>query len=35
MKELAEENEMLLIETDYSMYRCSGILYQAGLPPLY
>ena len=35
MKELAEENEMLLIETDYLMYRCSGILYEAGLPPLY
>ena len=35
VKELAAENEMLLIETDYSMYRCSGILYQAGLPPLY
>ncbi|MBO7624370.1 MAG: hypothetical protein J6S82_03580 [Bacteroidales bacterium] len=35
MKELAEENEMLLIETDYSLYRCSGILYQAGLQPLY
>ena len=35
MKELAEENEMLLFETDYSLYRCSGILYQAGLQPLY
>ena len=35
MKELAEENDMLLIETEYSLYRCSGILYQSGLKALY
>ena len=35
MKELAEENDMLLIETDFSLYRCSGILYQSGLQALY
>lgn len=35
MIELAEENDMLLIETDFSLYRCSGILYQSGLQALY
>ena len=35
MVELAEENDMLLMETDYSLFRASGILYQAGLQPLY
>ncbi len=35
MKKLAAENEMILIETSYSMYRASGILYNAGVLPLY
>lgn len=35
MVELAEENDMLLMETEYSLFRTSGILYQAGLQPLY
>ncbi len=35
MKELAEDNDMLLIECDYSMFRAVGILYQAGLNPIY
>ena len=35
MIELAEENDMLLIETDFSLYRCSGILYQSELQALY
>ncbi|MDR0970721.1 MAG: hypothetical protein LBM67_09325 [Lentimicrobiaceae bacterium] len=35
MLELAKENDMVLIESKYSMYRISGILYQAGLQPVY
>lgn len=35
MKEIAEENEMVLIETELSMYRTSGILFNLGLPPVY
>ncbi len=32
MKELAKENEMTLISTNFSLYRAAGILYAAGLP---
>ena len=35
MKELAEDNDMVVIRTDYSMYKTSGILYSAGLPAVY
>jgi serine kinase of HPr protein (carbohydrate metabolism regulator) len=35
MRELAAENEMILIETPYSMYRTSGLLFQAGVLSLY
>lgn len=35
MIELANENEMTLIETNYSLFRTSGILYQAGVSPVY
>ncbi len=35
MKELAEENGILLMECDYSMFRASGILYKAGIKPIY
>ncbi len=35
MKELAEDNEMVIIKTEYSMYKTSGILYNAGLPAVY
>lgn len=35
MKELAEENGMILMETNYSLFRASGILYSAGMLPLY
>jgi predicted transcriptional regulator len=35
MLELAAENDMVLIECPYSMFRASGILYQAGLKPIY
>jgi predicted transcriptional regulator len=32
---LATENAMVLIVTSFSMFRASGVLYQAGLKPLY
>ncbi len=35
MLELAYDNEMVVIETDYSMFKASGILYGAGLEPVY
>lgn len=35
MKELAEENDMVIIRTQYSMYKTAGILYNAGLPAVY
>lgn len=35
MKELAEDNDMVVIKTEYSMYKTSGILYNAGLPAVY
>ena len=33
--ELAEENDMVLMECDYSMFKASGILYQNGIEPIY
>ena len=35
MVELADENGMVLICTQYSMFKTCGILYQAGMKPLY
>ena len=35
MKELAEDNNMVLIETGYSMYKVAGILYANNIQPLY
>jgi predicted transcriptional regulator len=35
MLKLAAENDMVLIECPYSMFKASGILYQAGLEPIY
>lgn len=35
MLELAEDNEMVIVKTDFSMYKTAGILYAAGLPPVY
>ena len=35
MIELAEENDMVLISTSFSMFRTCGLLYNAGLQPLY
>lgn len=35
MIELAHENNMVLLECGYSMFKTSGLLYNAGLKPLY
>ena len=35
MSALAEDNGMVVIRTDYSMFKTSGILYGAGLKPVY
>ena len=35
MIELAEDNDMVLISTSYSMFRTCGLLYDAGIEPLY
>lgn len=35
MKELAEENDLLIIKSPYSMFKCSGLLYSAGIKPVY
>ena len=35
MYALAEDNGMVLIRTDYSMFKTSGILYGAGITPVY
>ncbi len=35
MIELAEENDMVLITTKYSVFKTAGILYGAGLKPVY
>lgn len=35
MISLAGENNMVLIECGYSMFKTSGLLYKAGLKPLY
>ena len=35
MVELADENDMVLICTQYSMFKTCGILYEAGLKPLF
>ena len=35
MIELAEDNDMVLMECDYSMFKASGILYQNGILPIY
>lgn len=35
MIQLAEENELLLLETTYSIFRTSGILFSKGLKPVY
>lgn len=35
MIQLAEENDMILVECDYSMFKTSGLLFTAGLKPVY
>ena len=35
MIELAEDNDMVVMECGYSLYRACGKLYEAGMPPLY
>ena len=35
MCRLAKENNIVLIQTSYSMFRASGILYGAGLKPVF
>jgi predicted transcriptional regulator len=35
MRELAEDNDMVVIRTEFSMYKTAGILYNAGLPAVY
>ena len=35
MIELAEENDMVMMECEYSMFKASGILYQNEIEPIY
>ena len=35
MKDLAEDNDMVVIRTGFSMYKTAGILYNTGLPAVY
>ena len=35
MLDLAVENDMLIISSAFSMFKCAGILYSAGLKPIY
>lgn len=35
MIQLAEENGLVLLETPYSIFRASGVLYSEGLKPVY
>lgn len=35
MLELAEDNEMIVVRTAFSMYKTAGILYGVGIPPVY
>ncbi len=35
MRELASENNILLIVSPFSLFKCSGILYSAGIKPVY
>ena len=35
MIELAEDNDMVLLATSYSMFKTVGLLYEAGIQPLY
>ncbi len=35
MIEMAEDNDMVVMECDYSLFKSCGLLYEAGLKPLY
>ncbi len=35
MIEVAEDNDMVLIECQYSMFKTIGLLYEAGVSPIY
>ena len=35
MIELADENDMLIIESPYSLFKCAGLLWEAGLKEVY
>jgi predicted transcriptional regulator len=35
MQELAEENDIIVMECRYSVFRTCGILYQAGVSPIF
>lgn len=35
MLQLARENDIVIIECDYSMFKASGLLYSAGMQPVY
>jgi serine kinase of HPr protein (carbohydrate metabolism regulator) len=35
MIELARENNMVILESPYSLFKSSGLLFQAGLKPIY
>lgn len=35
MIETARENHMVIMECDYSMFKACGLLYQAGMKPIY
>lgn len=35
MQELAEENDIIVMECKYSVFKTSGLLYQAGISPIF
>jgi hypothetical protein len=35
MEQLARESGMVMIESPYSLFKCSGLLYEAGLKPVF
>lgn len=35
MKQVAEENDIVLLETPFSVFKTSGILYQEGIKPIF
>lgn len=35
MKEIAADSDIVLMETSFSMFHAAGVLYSAGLPPVF